>query len=242
MFLKQNSFHAEDCRNVVTLVLPSPCKQVHTRDLTLVNLDSRKVHEVTRKSARSVFRSLILPWDQQAPKPTETMLRVKEALKVIQGITLPLSRSSELLISHTLRNCSLICNWEGGRKRSNNKWSCCFCEQRSKGETTHHTHPPGACPARWSGCEAPRAAAEHKSCRRTHEMAKARPCADGATLLPGPVLTSRHTQHHTAPHGHARARAKVWTPHLVFILLTKTLLLISYLSVGYNWPQKPSNP
>lgn len=27
-------------------------------------------------------------------------------------------------------------------------------------------------------------------------MAKAQPCAGGATLLPGPMLTSRHTQHH----------------------------------------------
>lgn len=27
-------------------------------------------------------------------------------------------------------------------------------------------------------------------------MAKAQPCAGGATLLPGPMVTSRHTQHH----------------------------------------------
>jgi len=55
VFLKQNGFHSEDCTNVVTLVLPSPCKQVHTGDLILVSSDSGKVHGVTRKSARSVF-------------------------------------------------------------------------------------------------------------------------------------------------------------------------------------------
>lgn len=47
--------------------------------------------------------------------------------------------------------------------------------------------------------------------------------------------------HSTTTRGHARARARGWTPRLVFILLTKNLLLASYLSVGYTWTQKPTN-
>lgn len=179
-------------RNEVTSLLPSPCKQMHTGDFTEVSLDSGKVYEVTRKSARSVLWSVSLPWDQQAPKSSESMPGIKEELEVTQGIRLPLSRNSELLISHTLQDCSLICNEEGGRQRSTREGSCCSCKQSSEREGT----PLSAHPARQSGCKASHAAAEHKPCRRTHVMAKAQPCDDGETLLTGPMFTSRHTQHH----------------------------------------------
>lgn len=208
---------------------------MHIGDFTAVSLDLGKVYEVTRKSARSVLWSLSLPWDQQASKSTESMPGIKEELEVAQGIRLPLSRNSELLISHTLQNCSLIYNEERGRQRSTREGRCCSCKWSSEREST----PLGARPAWQTGCEASRAAAEHKPCRRTHTMAKAETCDDGETLLTGPMFTSRHTEH--PPHRHARAQRKGWTPCFVFILLTKILLLVSCLSIAYNRTHKTTN-